>query len=119
MIARDRLRARAEPLYWPTHALGGEHDGQELGIHFVPDAEAATHVGGMDTELFRREAHDVGQRTLYVGGALRGDAKLEHLALRVVGRNAGLRLHGIAGNPLRMNLDPDDMSGLRESRLGA
>src|SRR5262249_28073598 len=119
MIARDRLRARSEPLYWPTHALGGKHDGNELGINFVPDAEAAAHVGGVDAKFFRREAHDAGQRTFYVGGALRGNAKLKHLTRRVVGRNAGLRLHGIAGNPLRVKLDPDDMRGLRESRLGA
>jgi hypothetical protein len=40
VIAGDRLRSCAEPFHRPAGSLGREHDGEKLGIDFVPDAKA-------------------------------------------------------------------------------
>ena len=119
MIAGDCFRPRAEPLHRLARPLGGEHDGQEFGIDLVPDAEAAAHIGRADAKFLRRQPHDVGQRRLHIGGALSRNAQLERIVGRVVDRDAGLGLHRIAGNPLSVELDPNDVRGLPEACRGA
>ena len=59
------------------------------------------------------------QRGLDIRGALARQAELERFVCRVVERDAGLRLHRIAGDALRAQADPHDMRRLGKSWLGA
>ena len=101
-------------------ALGRQHDREEFGIDLVAHAERAADVVRADAEFLRRKPDHAGQRVL----ACRempcvGMQTLVGLVRRVVERGAGLRLHRIAGDALRVQRDAHDMRRVLEARLGA
>ena len=119
MITRDRLRARAGPTHRLAGALCGQQHRQELRIDFVAHAKAAADVVGVDAELGCVEAGDRSKRGLDVRDALGRAVQIVHVHRGVVARQAGLRLHRIAGDALRGDADADDMRRLGECLLGA
>ena len=119
MIAGNRFRAAAGPFHGPAGPLGGEHHRQKLRIDFVSHAEGAADIGRADQKLLVAETRDLRQRRLQIAGALAWRPELELLLGGVVLREAGLRLHRVAGNSLGAELDADDMRGAGKSLLGA
>ena len=111
MIARYRFRARSGPLDRPAGLLRRQHQCRELRIDFVPDAKAATDVDRMNDEAAAIEPGDLRQRRLEIRRALARHANLERVRRSVVSRDAGFRLHRIAGDALRAQIDPHDMRG--------
>ena len=118
MVAGHRLRARAEPPHRLAGPLGRQHDREKFRIDLVAHAEAAADVGGADAEFLRWKSGDLRQRRFQIAGPLGRDANLERFIRGVIERDAGFRLHRIAGNPLRVQLDANDMGRLGKSRLG-
>ena len=119
MIAGNGLRTGPGPFHRPSRLLGGQHQRQEFRVDLVPHAEAAADIDRADAEALRAKAGDVRKRGFDIRCPLAWQAQLVRFTGRVVDGDAGLRLHRVAGNPLRVQVDPHDMRRVGKSLLGA
>ena len=85
----------------------------------MPHAEAAADIDCTDAEALRAKPGDVRKRGFEIRCPLAWQAQLVQFTGRVVDGDAGLRLHRVAGNPLRVQVDAHDMRRVGKSRLGA
>ena len=117
VIAQDAFGARSNPLDRAPKQLRRQKQSGEFRINLVAHAEATADVVSVNANLVRRDTSNVSEAAADVGHPLGWQVNVIDAGSRIERRNAGLRLHRIAGNTLRVECNACHMRGVGERRL--
>ena len=118
IIADKRLVALGRPFHRPADAARAPGDQREFGKEAVARAEIAADLAGDDAHAFHRHAENRRQLLFLPYDSARAGVERVASACRVIDAERGARLHRHAGDAIDPGVEPGDMGGARERRVG-
>ena len=117
MIAQDALGTGSNPFHRSFQQSRCQEQGRELRIDLVAHPKPAADVLGVNTDLLARDASHMGKSAAHVGHALGREVDVVDTGRRIIGGKAGLRLHRVASDALRIEGETRHAGGARERSL--